>query len=128
MLGVLEFGGSREEPQSRWEMVKLIALHNHHHHHTGWSKERNVHQWGRGDGEGGGRGGESEHGPADHEHALQPPAALGPCDCERSWGWADIQAALPTMFILLFTIFVTAVVVPHVFKVDIQAQSLRNKE
>ena len=42
-----------------------------------------------------------------------------PCDCERSWGWADIKAALPTMFILIFTIFVAVVVVPLVFKVDV---------
>ena len=54
----------------------------------------------------------------DQQITSMPCDCQQPCDCERSWGWADIQAALPTMFILLFTIFVAIVVVPHVFKVE----------
>ena len=70
-----------------------------------------------------GRGEMSES--TDQQITSMPCDCQQPCDCERSWGWADVKAALPSMIILLFTIFIAAVVIPHVFKVNIKIKSVK---
>ena len=70
-----------------------------------------------------GRGEMSES--TDQQITSMPCDCQQPCDCERSWGWADVKAALPSMIILLFTIFIAAVVIPHVFKVDINVKAIK---
>ena len=70
-----------------------------------------------------GRGETSES--TDQQVTSMPCDCQQPCDCERSWGGADVKAALPSMIILLFTIFIAAVVIPHVFKVNINVKAIK---